>query len=78
VPSENRFKGPFLNTSFEALASSVGYLLLRGQAVDTDLLSKVKAFWASEELEARFATGRSTEWRLATYVPVGRELMAAS
>lgn len=77
VPAEDRFKGPFLNTSFEALASSVGYHLLRGRDVATDLVAKVKEFWASEELEARFATGRSTEWRLATYVPIGRELLAA-
>jgi hypothetical protein len=77
VPSEDRFKGPFLNTSFEALASSVGYLLLRDPKVAPDLLARVKDFWASEELEARFATGRSTEWRLATYVPIGRKLMAA-
>jgi hypothetical protein len=74
-PDEDRFKGPFLNTSFEALASSVGYWLIRGEPVADDLMAKARDFWRREELEARFATGRSTEWRIASYVPIGRELM---
>lgn len=76
-PSEERFKGPFLNTSFEALATALGYRLLRGRRIpkDDELLDRAVQFWTEEALQARFATGRSTEWRLATYVPVGRELM---
>lgn len=77
-PDEGRFKGPFLNTSFEALASSVGYHLLREDPLPDDLEAAAMEFWALPELAARFATGRSTEWRLATYVPVGRKLLAQS
>jgi hypothetical protein len=74
-PEEDRFKGPFLNTSFEALASALGYRLIRGMQVGEDLVPKVEQFWRSEELQAGFASGRSTESRLATYVPLGRELL---
>lgn len=74
---EGRFKGPFLNTSFEALASGVGYWLLRDEPVVADLMATVREFWQREELEARFATGRSTEWRMAMYVPIGRDLVRA-
>jgi hypothetical protein len=77
LPNEHRFRGPFLNTSFEALASPIGYHLLRSSPIRPDLMVVVEEFWRSEELSQRFATGRSTEWRLANYVPLGRELMAA-
>jgi hypothetical protein len=77
-PDEGRFKGPFLNTSFEALASSVGYWILRERPVADDLMAKVREFWSREELDARFATGRSTEWRIAAYVPIGRDLVRAA
>lgn len=76
-PEEHRFKGPFLNTSFEALASALGYRLLRHQPVPDDLADVAQRFWQRGELAARFATGRSTEWRLATYVPLGRALLEA-
>jgi hypothetical protein len=74
-PDEKRFKGPFLNTSFEALASAVGYRLYRGLDVPVDLTERAKSFWRAEALSTHFATGRSTEWRLATYVPLGRQLL---
>ncbi len=72
---EHRFKGPFLNTSFEALAGGLGYRLFRDLPVADDLLDRVTAFWGLPELQGGFATGRSTEWRLAAYVPLGRELL---
>ena len=74
-PEEDAFKGPFLNTSFEALATAIGYRLRRGLPVREDLADAAKDFWGRDELLARFATGRSTEWRLSTYVPLGRDLM---
>ena len=76
-PQEDRFKGPFLNTSFEALASSVGYWLFRDQSVANDLMAKARDFWSQGGIAARYATGRSTEWRMSTYVPIGRELVKA-
>ncbi len=76
-PDEKRFKGPFLNTSFEALGSALGYRLRRQLPIGKDLTQKVEAFWQQEELAAGFASGRSTESRLATYVPLGRELLGS-
>ena len=75
-PDEGVFKGPFLNTSFEALGTAIGYRLWRGLSVRQDLAQAARDFWARDELATRFATGRSTEWRLSTYVPIGRELLA--
>jgi hypothetical protein len=77
-PHEDAFKGPFLNTSFEALGTSIGYRLNKGLAVREDLEVVAKEFWKRDELSSRFATGRSTEWRLSTYVPLGRELLEPS
>ena len=76
VPDEGRFRGPFLNTSFEALASAIGYRLLRDLDVAPDLLGKVRDFWSLPQLAGGFATGKSTESRIVAYVPLGRELLA--
>jgi hypothetical protein len=75
-PEENQFKGPFLNTAFEALGSSVGFRLNKDIPLRADLAEAAKEFWGREELEGGFATGRSTESRLSEYVPIGRELLA--
>lgn len=76
-PTTGDFRGPFLNTSFEALGSSIGYLLYRREPVRRDLEDAVREFWERDELTSRFATGRSTEWRISHYVPVGRDLLRA-
>ncbi len=76
-PSEERFKGAFLNTSFEALGSAVGYHHYRGAAVEPDLAEVAQELWRQEVMTTRFATGLSTEARLARYVPMGRELVKA-
>ncbi len=75
VPDEKAFRGAFLNTSFEALGTAIGYRLLHGLPIRTDLDQVAEEFWGRDELTNRFATGRSTEWRLSTYVPIGRELL---
>lgn len=75
-PGEDIFKGPFLNTAFEALGSSIGYRLNRNLPLRDDLVEAAKEFWGRGELEGGFATGRSTESRLSEYVPIGRELLA--
>lgn len=74
---EDAFRGPFLNTSFEALGTSVGYSIFRELPVRLDLEAAAKEFWGHEELQSRFATGRNTGWRLSTYVPIGRQLVLA-
>lgn len=75
--SSQQFRGGFLNTSFEALGTSIGYRRFRELGVRSDLISVAKEFWGREEFQARFATGRSTEWRISTYVPMGREMLAS-
>lgn len=75
-PEEKAFRGAFLNTAFEALGSAIGYHLFRSLKVRSDLDHAAQEFWSREELAAHFATGKSTEARLSTYVPIGRELVA--
>jgi hypothetical protein len=75
-PEEDLFKGPFLNTAFEALGSSIGFRLNKGLPLRGDLTDAAKEFWSRDELAGGFATGRSTESRLSEYVPIGRELLA--
>jgi hypothetical protein len=75
-PADREFRGAFLNTSFESLGTAIGYRLWRQLPVREDLEQAAEEFWSQEELKTRFATGRSTEWRLSTYVPIGRELLA--
>jgi hypothetical protein len=71
------FKGGFLNSSFEALAISLGYLLLNQIDVRPDLRQCAIDFWSLPTMTARFATGKSTEARLSLMVPAGREILEA-
>lgn len=73
--SRQAFRGSFLNTAFEVFATGVGYHVANGTAYRTDLLEVAREFWST--IPAGFATGRSTEARLAEFVPRGRELLAA-
>jgi hypothetical protein len=50
------FKGGFLNSSFEALAISLGYLLLNQIDVRPDLRQCAIDFWSLPTMTARFAT----------------------
>ncbi|GHG55117.1 hypothetical protein GCM10012320_26700 [Sinomonas cellulolyticus] len=71
------FKGGFLNSSFEALAISLGFLLRQGTDIRTDLRDCAIEFWQLPAMNARFATGKSTEARLSMMVPVGRKIISA-
>lgn len=71
------FKGGFLNSSFEALAISLGYLLRNQTPVRTDLRACAIEFWSLPAMMERFATGKSTEARLNLMVPAGREIISA-
>ena len=75
--SKGDFKGGFLNSSFEALAISLGFLLKSGSGVKSDLRQCAIDFWSIPEMNTRFATGKSTEARLKLMVPTGREIMSA-
>lgn len=71
------FKGGFLNSSFEALAISLGHLLQTETTVRRDLRECAIEFWSRPEMTARFATGKSTEARLRLMVPLGRSILSA-
>lgn len=71
------FKGGFLNSSFEALAVSLGYLLRENIDTRSDLRACAIEFWDLPQMTARFATGKSTEARLSSMVPAGREIISA-
>ncbi|MER7796682.1 hypothetical protein [Microbacterium sp. NPDC096154] len=75
--SKGDFKGGFLNSSFEALAISLGFLLRSGSEVKTDLRQCAIDFWSLPEMTTRFATGKSTEARLNMMVPAGRKIISA-
>lgn len=71
------FRGSFLNTSFEVFALGVGYYTAIGGDYRKDLLNVVKQFWRLPDMRSGFATGRSTEARMADFIPRGRELLRA-
>ena len=70
------FKGGFLNSSFEALAISLGYLLRTKTPVRADLRACAIEFWSLPAMMERFATGKSTEARLSLMVPAGRGIIS--
>ncbi|WP_205703098.1 DUF262 domain-containing protein [Janibacter indicus] len=76
-PLKENFKGGFLNSSFEALAISLGYLLRNNIAVKQDLRQCAIDFWSLPQMTERFATGKSTEARLNLMVPEGRKILEA-
>jgi hypothetical protein len=71
-PQRSQFRGSFLSTSFEVFALGVGYQIANNKPYQQDLLAVVKEFWSRPEMQSGFATGRSTEARLAEFVPLGR------
>lgn len=75
--SKKKFTGGFLNTSFEALAIGLGYLLREGTAPRPDLREAAIEFWNEPEMTKKFATGKSTEARLRLMVPKGREILSS-
>jgi hypothetical protein len=68
------FTGPFLVSAFEVFGFGLGYRVANRLPVCADLIGAVKAFWSRPEMGPGFATGRSTESRLAQLVPLGREV----
>lgn len=74
--SKEDFTGGFLNSSFEALAISLGYLIDQQILVRTDLRECAIEFWNLPQMTARFATGKSTEDRLKLMMPAGRKIIS--
>jgi hypothetical protein len=76
-PKRGEFVGQFLHSAFEIFALGIGYHVAHGRNMHQDLLTVVQNFWTRPEMTSGFATGRSTEARLAEFVPLGREIVAA-
>lgn len=72
---KTRFEGGFSNTSFEAVATAVGYGILNDLALRDDLERAAIEFWSKPKVAKRFATGKSTEQRIKLTVPLGRQIV---
>lgn len=70
------FVGGFLNTAFEVIAMGLGYRVAGGLKYRDDIANAAKELWKRSDMGTRFATGLSTEVRLAKVLPIGRDLMA--
>jgi len=75
--TKNTFQGAFLNTAFEIVAMGLGYQLANKAEPRTDLIAVAKKIWTREDLGTGFATGVSTESRLAKTLPLGRRILAS-
>lgn len=76
-PKKKEYRGSFLNTSFEVFALGAGFHIANGTDFRVDLLGAVKEFWRLPGMSSGFATGRSTEARLAEFMPLGRNILSA-
>ena len=72
---KERFEGGFSNTSFEAVATAVGYGILGNSTPRNDLENAAVEFWSNSKVTKRFATGKSTEQRIKLTVPLGRHIV---
>lgn len=75
--NKQEFRGSFLSTAFEVFALGLGFHAANLTPYRTDILDAVKEFWSRPDMQAGYATGRSTEARLIQFIPEGRNLMAA-
>lgn len=73
----SQFTRGFLNTAYEVIAMGLGFHVASNTPYRTDALAAAKELWSRPEMTTRFATGVSTEARLARMLPIGRDLMAA-
>lgn len=74
---KKEYRGSFLNTSFEVFALGAGFHIANETDLRVDLLGAVKEFWHLPGMSSGFATGRSTEARLAEFMPLGRNILSA-
>lgn len=70
-----QFHGSFLSTSFEILGLGLGYHIANDQPYRNDLIQVAMELWSKDSMKPGFATGRSTESRLAEFIPLGRTLL---
>lgn len=72
--SRGEFRGPFVTSAFEIIAFGLAYNIKHHNPVRTDLLNVSRELWNLARMQSGYSTGRSTESRLAEFIPFGREL----
>jgi hypothetical protein len=75
-PARSRFRGAFMNTSYEIIALGLGYHIAAGTPHRANYIEAAKGLWEGNQLANRFATGLATQDRLVKTIPLGRKLMA--
>ncbi|WP_295168130.1 DUF262 domain-containing protein [uncultured Brevundimonas sp.] len=75
-PAKQEVRGPFLTSAFEIIALGLAYNIRAGIPYRTDLLQVAKELWSLPKMQSGYSTGRSTESRLAEFLPLGRDLLA--
>lgn len=75
-PPKEKFTGAFSNTAYEVIALGLGYHISRGHVPSLDVEEAAKLLWTTDLIPPNFATGRSSEDRISTLLPIGRVLFA--
>ncbi|MCX2713766.1 DUF262 domain-containing protein [Mycolicibacterium sp. J2] len=75
-PPKDKFSGAFLNTAYEVIALGLGYHIARGHIPRMEVREAAEVLWTAELIKPNFATGRSSEDRISTLLPIGRDLFA--
>ena len=74
--ARGEYRGPFLTSAFEIFALGIGYHIANQQPYRTDLIALSKWLWSTAAMQSGYSTGRSTESRLAEFIPQGRRITA--
>lgn len=78
LPDKNKFSGAFSNTAYEVIALGLGYHIANGNDPERNVEDAVKILWSTSLIPPNFATGRSSEDRISTLLPIGRALFGDS
>lgn len=73
-PPKDKFSGAFLNTAYEVIALGLGYHVARGHIPHMEVKEAAEVLWTAGLIPPSFATGRSSEDRISTLLPIGRAL----
>ena len=77
-PQENRFRGPFLISAFEAIACGIAFHLARGCSVAQFpaeiVASKIRGMWSNGQFADIAQRHQAASYRLNSTIPYGREL----
>lgn len=76
-PARQEVRGPFLTSAFEIIALGLAFNISRREPYRTDLLEVGRELWSQPKMQSGYSTGRSTESRLAEFLPMGRQLLRA-